>query len=92
MVGLSGVSLDVYEIHHGHTALRADMQAGLAAPAHERVPGVVWQCGQGHVLGTYWHGMLENPQVLQALFGAQVPTLAHTFARLAQGVAQWFAR
>lgn len=89
---LSGVALQVYEIHHGQTSVRADMQAGAQSAAQELVPGVAWQCGQGHVLGTYWHGVFENPQVLAALFGAAVPTLAQTFAQLAQGVERWFAQ
>jgi adenosylcobyric acid synthase len=39
--------------------------------------------GNGQVLGTYLHGLFECPAVLQALFGAQVPTLETVFDGLA---------
>ena len=88
---LSGLRLQVYEIHHGRTRLREDMlAAGMVA--HERVPGLVWQSADGCILGSYWHGMLENACVLQALLGAQAPTLDSVFERLAAGVDTWFAR
>ena len=37
----------------------------------------------GQVLGTYLHGLFECPAVLQALFGAQVPTLETVLEGLA---------
>ena len=40
-----------------------------------------WQ--RGSVLGVYAHGLFESPAVLQALFGAAVPTLDQAFERLA---------
>ena len=43
------------------------------------------------MLGTYLHGLLESPAVLQALFGAQVPTLETVFDGLADYIAQHFA-
>jgi len=43
------------------------------------------------VLGTYLHGLLENPAVLQALFGAQVPTLESVFDGLADYIEQHFS-
>ena len=88
---LAGMALQVYEIHHGQTQLRADMEAGQPLRADEPVPGMVWQGAQGHVWGTYWHGMFENAAFLQALWGADTPSLDDVFARMAQGVAQWFA-
>lgn len=88
---LSGVALQAYEIHHGQTQLRADMQAGQAQRADEPVPGLVWQSGAGNVWGTYWHGLFENTAVLQALFGVQVPGLDAVFGRMADGVGRWFA-
>lgn len=87
---LSGLSMQVYEIHHGRTQLRPDMLAA-GMQAHERVPGLVWQSDDGRILGSYWHGMLENPAVLQALYGVGAPTLDTVFERLAAGVGQWFA-
>lgn len=88
---LNGLQLQVYEIHHGQTQLRADMEAGQAQRADEPVPGMVWQSAQGNVWGTYWHGMLENAAMLQALWGAQAPSLDQVFARMALGVEDWFA-
>ena len=34
-------------------------------------------------MGTYLHGLFEEPAVLQALFGAQTPTLDTVFEGLA---------
>lgn len=87
---LQGVALDIYEIHHGQTQLRADMEAGQAQRADELVPGMVWQSAQGHVWGTYWHGMFENTALLKALFGAEAASLDDVFERMAAGVEHWF--
>lgn len=87
---LHGVELDVYEIHHGQTQLRADMEAGHSQRADEPVPGLVWQGAQGHIWGTYWHGMFENAAFVQALWGTQTPSLDDVFERMAHGVEQWF--
>ena len=87
---LHGVELDVYEIHHGQTQLRADMEDGHSQRADEPVPGLVWQSAQGHIWGTYWHGMFENAAFVQALWGTQTPSLDDVFERMAHGVEQWF--
>ncbi len=42
------------------------------------------------MLGTYLHGLFENPSVLQALFGLQVPTLETVFEGLADFVQTHF--
>jgi adenosylcobyric acid synthase len=86
---LSGVHLAGYEIHHGQTQGHSAMLAG-GAVLHEVIPGLAWQNGQGQVLGTYLHGLFESPAVLQALFGAQVPTLETVFDGLADFIEQHF--
>jgi len=43
------------------------------------------------VLGLYLHGLFEDPRVLQALFGAAVPTLDSVFDGLADYIAGHFA-
>jgi adenosylcobyric acid synthase len=87
---LQGVAMDVYEIHHGQTQLRVDMEAAQTERATEVVPSMVWQSAQGQVWGTYWHGMFENAAFLEALLGAGTASLDDVFARMAQGVPQWF--
>ena len=87
---LSGVELGGYEIHHGQTRLRADMQAAAQTPAQELLPGMLWQGGNPAVIGTYLHGMFENASLIHALFGHDAPSLDQVFERLAQGVTQWF--
>jgi len=86
---LSGVQVDGYEIHHGRTQAHPAMLAA-GAVLHEVVPGLAWLSGNGQVLGTYLHGLFENPAVLQALFGAQVPTLETVFDGLADFVEAHF--
>ena len=88
---LGGLSVEVYEIHHGRSRLRPDM-LGAAPRLAELQPGLAWLDGSGLVLGCYWHGLFENASVLQALWGLSAPTLDQVFARLAEGVGQWFAR
>ena len=87
---LSGVPARGYEIHHGQTQLRADMQTANVRPAQELLPGMLWQGGNSAVIGTYLHGLFENAEVIHALFGHDAPSLEQVFARLAQGVGQWF--
>ncbi|MCX7277741.1 MAG: cobyric acid synthase [Burkholderiales bacterium] len=80
---LAGVPVAGYEIHHGQTLQHSAMaQAGDIA--HAVLPdGLGWQNAAGNVLGLYLHGMLEDPAVLRALFGASVPTLDAVFDGLA---------
>jgi len=87
---LSGVAVTGYEIHHGQTRGHSAMLAG-GAVLHEVMPGLAWQSGDGQVLGTYVHGLLECPAVLHALFGAQAPTLETVFDGLADYIARHFA-
>jgi adenosylcobyric acid synthase len=49
--------------------------------------GLGWINARGNVMGIYLHGLFEDPNALQALFGAQlqgaVPTLDTVFDGLA---------
>ncbi|MEN9889299.1 MAG: hypothetical protein RL559_1336 [Pseudomonadota bacterium] len=87
---LSDLSVSGYEIHHGQSQGHSAMLAG-GHVLHEVMPGLAWQDGSGQVLGTYVHGLFEQPAVLQALFGAEVPTLETVFEGLADFVEQHFA-
>lgn len=76
---LAGVPVAGYEIHHGQTAQHPAM-----APARAVLPDALgWQDASGKVLGVYLHGLFEDPAVLRALFGADVPTLDAVFDGLA---------
>ncbi|MFO6421584.1 cobyric acid synthase [Hylemonella sp. W303a] len=86
---LSGVGVQGYEIHHGQTAQHPAM-AAAGNVAFELMPGLAWQNAAGNVLGVYLHGLFEDPAVLQALFGAQVPTLESVFERMADFIATHF--
>ena len=88
--GLSGVSVQGYEIHHGQTAPHSAMAAAgdIAYPVMPE--GLAWQNAAGNVLGLYLHGMFEDPRVLQALFGAATPTLDSVFEGLADYIDQHF--
>ncbi|MBV8249841.1 MAG: cobyric acid synthase [Comamonas sp.] len=87
---LGGAAVRGYEIHHGQTRLRDDMQVSAGAKARELLPGMLWQGGNPAVLGTYLHGLFENAAVIHALFGRAAPSLEQVFERLVQGVEQWF--
>ena len=84
---LSGVSVRGYEIHHGQTHAHAAM-AAAGQVAYEVMPCLAWQNEAGHVMGSYLHGLFEDPAVLQALFGAQTPTLETVFEGLADYLEQ----
>ena len=91
---LSGVAVSGYEIHHGQTTLRTDMAASGSFAQQVMPDDLAWQAETiscaGNVLGVYVHGLFENPAVLQALFGATVPTLDTVFEGLADYVGQHF--
>ncbi len=84
---LSGIEVAGYEIHHGQTQGHSAMLAA-GTVLREVMPGLAWQSGSGQVLGTYLHGLLECPAVLQALFGAGAPTLETVFDGLADFIEQ----
>ncbi len=87
---LAGVEVTGYEIHHGQTAQHPAMaKAGdIARPV---LPGGLgWQNGAGNVMGIYLHGLFEDPNVLQALFGARAITLETVFEGLANYIEQHF--
>jgi adenosylcobyric acid synthase len=80
-----------YEIHHGQTQAHAAM-AAAGQVAHEVMPGLSWQNDAGNVMGSYLHGLFEDPAVLHALFGAQTPTLETVFEGLADYLDQHMRR
>ncbi len=91
---LAGVSVSGYEIHHGQTQQHVAM-AAAGDVAHAVLPdGLGWQNATGNVMGVYLHGLFEDPNVLQALFGAKlngpVPTLDTVFDGLADYIEQHF--
>ena len=88
---LSGVAVQGYEIHHGRTSVRTDMVAVGDGAGMVMPDGMGWQNAASNVLGVYLHGMFEDPVVLQALFGATVPTLDSAFDGLADFAALHFA-
>ncbi|MBP6765611.1 MAG: cobyric acid synthase [Rubrivivax sp.] len=79
---LAGVVAPAYEIRCGHTQASADCAVLFDASG----AAIGWQ--QGRVLGVYAHGLFEAPAVMQALFGATVPTLQDAFNTLADMVQQ----
>lgn len=88
---LSGVALQGYEIHHGQTAQHPALAAAGDTASAVMAEGLAWQNIRGNVLGLYLHGMFEDPAVLQALFGATVPTLDSVFDGLADYIGEHFA-
>jgi adenosylcobyric acid synthase len=87
---LAGVGVSGYEIHHGQTTQHPAMAAKGDVARAVLPDGLGWQSGAGNVLGVYLHGLFENPVVLQALFGASVPTLDSVFDGLADYVVMHF--
>ena len=79
---LSNLKCQGYEIHQGHTYASQSSERSLQ-DAHELIKDLAWQDASGRVLGLYLHGLFENPNVLAALFGAQVPSLDTVFDGLA---------
>lgn len=88
--GLSGVTVQGYEIHHGQTAQHPAM-AAAGELAHPVLPDALGWCNTaGNVLGCYLHGLFEDAQVLRALFGADAPTLDSVFDGLADYIDRHF--
>ncbi|RQO61775.1 cobyric acid synthase CobQ [Paucibacter sp. KBW04] len=89
---LSAVQAQGYEIHHGrtvqHPSLAAATPAVFSDSADDKVGVVGWQAGP--VLGCYAHGLFEDSAVMQALFGAQAPSLDRVFEGLADYVDRHF--
>ena len=91
---LSGLAVQGYEIHQGQTAPHPAMVAAgdVPVPALHDAEGQVlgWRNQRGNVLGHYLHGMFEQPEVMQALFGADAPDLDQVFEGLADFIARHF--
>jgi adenosylcobyric acid synthase len=87
---LAGVAVSGYEIHHGRTAQHPAM-AKAGDVARVVLPNDLGWCNAaGNVLGVYLHGLFEDPAVLRALFGADVPTLDSVFDGLADYIEKHF--
>ena len=93
---------EVAEATESAEATEATEAAAGAAIGVHGVPGAVgvldvlpdglgWCNARGNVLGVYLHGMFENDDVLQALFGQQARPLAAVFDGLADHVGNSFA-
>jgi adenosylcobyric acid synthase len=82
---LAGLSFAGYEIRHGRTESRIDLPAVLRNAEGEPIG---WQ--QGSVLGIYAHGLFESPEMLRALFGADVRSLDAVFDGLADFIEMHF--
>ena len=95
---LSGAELEGYEIHMGRTAEHPAMvRAGhVALPVLHDADGAAigWTNGAataltpqpGQVLGLYLHGLLEQPEVTQALLGSAPPSINQVLDRMADFV------
>lgn len=92
---LAGVSVSGYEIHHGQTQQHGAMAAAGNVAHAVLADDLGWCNMKGNVMGVYLHGLFEDPNALQALFGAQlqgqVPTLDTVFDGLADFITHHFA-
>jgi adenosylcobyric acid synthase len=66
---LSTLACSAYEIRCGRTEARGDTAVPALRDAQGEVIGWVGTDSQAHVMGLTAHGLLEDPQVLQALVG-----------------------
>jgi adenosylcobyric acid synthase len=87
--GLSAVSFDGYEIHHGRTGMVGPSAGTTIALVNESGDAIGWQCGS--VLGLYAHGLFEAPAVMRALFGAELRSWDSVFDGLADFIDGAFA-
>jgi adenosylcobyric acid synthase len=87
---LSGVAVSGYEIHLGETAQHPAMAANGDVAQAVLPGGLGWSNPGSNVLGVYLHGLFEDPAVLQALFGGDVPTLENALKGLALTVETCF--
>lgn len=87
----TGVQAEVYEIHCGQTNCIPINANPASATIREIVPNLAWQSTSGNIWAIYWHGLLENPAVLQACFATEAPPMQALFSRMAQDVSQWFS-
>ena len=83
---LSFLNVSGYEIHHGKTEIMEIDNVSNAVI--ELLPNCAWINAQGNVLGIYLHGLFENENVIQALFGSESTHLHSIFDGLAQHLQQ----
>jgi len=79
---LSSLACSAYEIRSGRTAAHDNAAVPALRDAQGEVIGWVGAGARSHVLGLTAHGLLEDPQVLQALVGSSARTLPSLDARL----------
>jgi adenosylcobyric acid synthase len=95
---LQGLQTEGYEIHLGTTVVHPAAGHAEAVPVVARdaqARPLAWCHPQGHVLGAYVHGLLEDARVLQALWPAPVgqspASYAQVFDRLADNLQAHFS-
>ncbi|MCV2349908.1 cobyric acid synthase [Paucibacter sp. Y2R2-4] len=85
---LSHVEAEGYEIHHGRTVQHPSLAPAAITLHNDAGEAIGWQAGS--VLGWYAHGLFEQANVMQALFGAQVQSLDGVFEGLADYIETHF--
>jgi adenosylcobyric acid synthase len=74
------------------TVLRTETRFAQVRGVWSALSGLTWQNEAGNVMGSYLHGLFEDPAVLHALFGAPTPTLETVFEGLADYLDRHVAR
>jgi adenosylcobyric acid synthase len=83
---LAHVDVSGYEIHHGRTQALSPIAQPIVFDRQGQCLG--WQ--QGQVMGLYLHGLFESDAALQALLGADAPSLDRVMDGLADFIDQHF--
>ena len=78
---LAACRVQGYEIRHGRTSLLPGTTDTHPVLFDAEGSPIGWQ--RGRVLGLYLHGLFEDPSAMQALFGADAPSLPRVMDGLA---------